>query len=133
MRRFCPFLCLLLLLAPVHAQRPQREAGKVDIVVLSQEVTSTSSPKNDLVHVKVKLTNRGDTAVVYTNNRFVLTDSAGGSHLVNRGWYAQGDALQPGKSVEIDRIYFEIPKGTRPVELTLMWRRLALGKVKLKS
>jgi hypothetical protein len=125
-------LFLLFLLSPAHAQR-EGKVGKVAIVVISQDVTETSSPKNDLVHVKVRLTNTGESAIVYTNNRFVLTDSAGGNHLVNRGWYPQGAALQPGESVEIDRVYFEIPKGTKPVELSLMWRRFILGTVKLKS
>jgi hypothetical protein len=114
------------------AQRGQA-GGKVTLAVLSLEITPTASPDNDLVHLKVRLTNSGDTPVVYTNNRFVLTDSKGVSHLVSRPWYPQGAALNPGESVDVDRIYFEIPKKSNPAELSLMWRRFVLGSVKLKS
>ena len=132
MRRLTQLLLLLLFLSPVYAQR-EGKAGKVSLVVLSQEVTSTASPENDLVHLKVKLTNTGPSAVTYTNNRFVLKDSEGGSHLVNRPWYPAGAALEPGQSVEIDRVYFEIPKKSKPAELSLMWRRFVLGSVSLSK
>jgi hypothetical protein len=132
MKQLSLLLCLLSLLLPARAERDQK-AGQVEIVVLSQEVGPTSSPHSDLVHFKVKLTNRGDSPVVYGNNRFILRDSEAGHHLVNRGWYPQRDRLDPGESVELDRIYFEIPKGSKPAELVLMWRRFVVGTVKLKS
>lgn len=124
------FSPLLLLSSPAQ-RRPA--GGKVSILVLSQEVTSTASPDRDLVRFKVKLSNSGEGPVVHTNNRFVLTDSQGETHLVSRPWYPQGAALNPGESVEVDRIYFEIPKKSRPATLSLMWRRFVLGTVKLKS
>jgi hypothetical protein len=127
---FALFL-LLCCCSPALAQRGA-QAGKVTLVVLSQQVSGTSSPDNDLVHFKVKLTNAGAVAVPYTNNRFVLTDSEGANHLVSRPWYPAGAALEPGQSVEIDRIYFEIPKKAKPAELSLMWRRAVVGSAKLK-
>ncbi len=51
---------------------------------------------------------------------------------VSEMFLPQGAALEPGQSVEIDRVYFEIPKKSKPTELTLMWRRFVLGRVTLK-
>ena len=129
------FGLLLLLAVPLAAQRGrQRDAtGEVALAVLDQKVTSTASPDKDLVYFKVRITNGGDAPVVYTNNRFLLLDTEGGKHMVSRPWYAQGDSLAPGQSVEVDRVYFEIPKSSHPAELSLMGKLRVLASVKLKA
>jgi hypothetical protein len=129
MKRLLIFL-LLCCLTPCLAQRNQQQA-KVDIQVLNLSVSPSASLTDDLVHFKLRLTNKGQKPISYTNNRFVLKDSNGQTHLVSRPWYPQGSLLEPGQSVELDRVYFEIPKKSKPAELALMWRRWALGSVKL--
>ena len=130
-----PYLILILLfctLCPAVAQRQRRgQLPKVSIQVLQQKVSPSASLTDDLVEMKIRITNDGENPIPYTNNRFVLKDSKGGSHLVSRPWYPQGSQLAPGESVEVDRVFFEIPKKTKPAELSLMFRRRQLATVKL--
>jgi hypothetical protein len=53
-------------------------------------------------------------------------------YLVSAPWYLAGAALEPGQSVEFDRIYLESPKKAKPAELSLMWRRAVVGNAKWK-
>lgn len=127
------FLLLLLscFLKPAAAQRQRRQTPKIGLQVLSQKVSPSASLSHDLVQLTVRITNQGENAIPYTNNRFVLKDNQGKTHLVSRPWYPQGSQLAPGESVDVDRVYFEIPKKSKPVELSLMWRRLPLASVNL--
>ena len=95
------------------------------------KVSSTASQTDDLVELKVKLTNDGEKALAYTSNRFLLKDSDGGTHAVNRFRFPEGSTLEPGGSVVLDRIFFEVPKKTKPAELSFLWRRVVIGSVKL--
>jgi len=126
-------LTVLLLLAPAQAQRRQQgqTPGKVTLQVLDMKISSTASQTDDLVELKVKLTNESENSLAYTNNRFLLKDSNGGSHAVNRFRFPEGATLEPRGSVVLERIYFEIPKKTRPAELSFLWRRSVIGSVKL--
>ena len=133
MKQLFLLLAVLLLVAPVQAQRRQQvqTSGKVTLQVLDIKISSTASQTDDLVELKVKLTNDSENSLVYTNNRFLLKDSSGGSHAVNRFRFPEGATLEPGGSVVLERIFFEIPKKTRPAELSFLWRRSVLGTVKL--
>lgn len=125
-------LCSLLIVAPVLAdKRNGKMAETVKLEVLNMERNSTASPEKDLLHFSLRVTNQGKRAVPFTNNRFVLKDSDGQLHLVSRPWYPQGKMLEPGASSELDRVYFEIPKSEKPVELMLMMRRAVLGRARL--
>lgn len=95
------------------------------------KVSSTASQTDDLVELKVKLTNNGEKALAYTNNRFLLKDSTGGTHAVNRFRFPESSTLEPGASVVLERIFFEVPKKTKPAELSFLWRRAVIGSVKL--
>ena len=120
-------------MTPVQAQRRQQgqTAGKVTLQVLDMKVSSTASQTDDLVELKVKLTNDGESSLAYTNNRFLLKDSNGGTHAVNRFRFPEGATLEPGESVVLERIFFEIPKKTKPAELSFLFRRSVIGSVKL--
>lgn len=119
-------LLSLFLLAPSLAQ-----PKGVKVEVLKKERSATANREADLLHFKVRLINNSKKALPYTNNRFVLKDDQDQVYLVSRGWYPQGKLLKPGDSVELDRVYFEIPKKAKAKELVLMWRRVPLGSAKL--
>ena len=82
MKQLLLLLTVLLLLAPAQAQRRQQgqTPGKVTLQVLDMKISSTASQTDDLVELKVKLTNESENSLAYTNNRFLLKDSNGGSH-----------------------------------------------------
>ena len=107
---------VMLLLLPAGAAPARKRSVKIEVVKV--ERSATANPTDDLIELKVRLTNQGSQAVPYTNNRFVLEDSLGKKHLVSRPWYPQGDLLEPGKSVEFDRVYFEIPKAAKRLMAT---------------
>lgn len=133
MKQLIVLLTVLLLVAPSQAQRRQQgqTAGKVTLQVLDVKISSTASQTDDLVELKVKLTNDGENSLAYTNNRFLLKDSNGGSHAVNRFRFPEGATLEPGGSVVLERIFFEIPKKSKPAELSFLFRRSVIGTVKL--
>ena len=120
-------------MVPGQAQRrqPGQNSGKVTLQVLDVKISSTASQTDDLVELKVKLTNDGKSSLAYTNNRFLLKDSNGGTHTVNRFRFPEGATLQPGESVVLERIFFEIPKKTKPAELSFLFRRSVIGSVEL--
>ena len=122
-------LVFLLFMPPASAERRPQQA--VTLQVLEQKASTTSSQTHDLLELKVKLTNTGEQALMYSNNRFVLRDSENGTHPVNRFRYPEGSTLEPGGSVVLERIFFEIPKKTKPAELSFLSRRRVLASVKL--
>ena len=99
--------------------------------VLKTQKGLTNSPTTDLYEFTLRVTNRGTAPVQFTNNSFVLEDSAGARHRLARAWYRQSLVLQPGESTTVDRLYFEIPKTTRPRALGLVRDRQVLGRVEL--
>lgn len=122
---------MVLVMLPCFGQRRREVKQTVKLEVLKVEKSATASQNDDLYHLKVRLTNEGRRPVAYTNNRFVLTDDKGQFHLVSRPWYPQGGMLEVGKSAEFDRVYFEVPKGNKPVSLNLMWGRIPIGEAKI--
>lgn len=124
-------ISILLVLLCFGAVSAQKKRG-VELKVVKIERSSTASRTDDLIHLKIKLTNVSGRDLPYTNNRFVLEDSEGEKHLVSRGWYPQGKLLEPGQSVELERVYFEIPKDRKPRKVTLYWRLIPLGSTTVR-
>ena len=130
MKRLAIVLCLLLLI-PALAQRRQNQSVDVGLQLVDQKRTTTASQTDDLVEFKVKLTNNGDAPVVYTNNRFVLTDSEQNTYTVNRARYPERSNLEPGGSAVVERIFFEIPKKSKPATLSFVVGRKAAASINL--
>jgi hypothetical protein len=130
MKRLVLLLCLLLLI-PSVAQRQRKQRANVALQLVDQKRTTTASQTHDLVEFKVKLINKGEAPLVYTNNRFVLTDSDHNTYTVNRLRYPERATLAPGSSAIVERIFFDIPKKAKPAEITFMVGLKSAGSVKL--
>lgn len=90
------------------------------IQVVKQNAASTADPNHQLYEFSVKCTNQGQQPVRLSNNLFYVVDDAGGMHHVERGRYPEIEALQPGQSMTLDRIYIAVPRDRKPKELHLM-------------
>jgi uncharacterized protein DUF4352 len=123
MKRLALFTLCLLLLVPALAQRRQNQAVNVELQLVDQKRTATGSQTHDLVELKVRLTNKGDSPLVYTNNRFMLTDSEQKTYTVNRLRYPERSTLEPGGSVVVERIFFDVPKKSEPSKLSFLTGR----------
>ncbi len=120
---------VLACLAPALAQ-PAAPA-LVTVEVIKNQKGLTNSPTVDLYEFTLRVTNKSSAAVQFTNNSFILVDSAGTRHRVARPWYRQTLALQPGETATVDRLYFEIPKDTDPKTVALVRGRQVLGNADL--
>lgn len=131
MKRLLLFCLCLLVFLPAAAQRRQSTTVNVDMVLLDQKRTSTGSQTHDLMEFKVKLTNKGENSLVYTNNRFLLTDADQKTYPVNRLRYPDRNTLNPGESAVVERIFIDIPKKSKPAKLSFLSGRNAAQTIDL--
>lgn len=115
------FLLLAACLCLPSTARPKLKdkEGSVQLSISSQSAANTADPNNQLYQYAVQVKNVGENPVDITNNQFYVTDSGGGNHYVERLRNAERTTLQPGQTVNFDRIYISVPRDLKPKEMHL--------------
>ncbi|MEW6281192.1 MAG: hypothetical protein AB1758_21455 [Candidatus Eremiobacterota bacterium] len=120
---------ILFMLLPAAAQN-KREL-KATLKVLKFTASGTSNPSESLYELSVQVTNAGKDRLAFSNNSFLLVDDSGKRHVVNRGRYPERFDLAPGETATADRIFFTLPRDSKPVAAQLVLLRGVVGEAKL--
>lgn len=127
-------LALILTLVTPTLARPgdrKRSPVKADIKIVKAEKTTSPDFNGELLQYTIQVTNRSERSIKVTNNHFVLKLESGVNKRVARGRFPTKVQLEPGKSVTVERVYFEHDRKDKPIGITFMVGGREAGSVKL--
>lgn len=124
------WLIILLLLTGVATAQKLRDV-KAELKVVKCVQGTTASQTETVYELTVTVTNTGQGRLAFSNNNFVLVDAQGKRYVVTRGRYPARFDLAPGEQASVERMFYSLPNGVKPVSAQLILGRGAVGEAKL--